>query len=948
MMRNIFLAFVFVPAAFLPYAHAAIANEAFTGKEPGVTARESRAVEVDTVPSGMYSLRYRNADRNTGSQAVSVFDMSKVKNVGGTNRMNALAGHIPGLIINQRQGMPGNEWSRLLVRGINSFGISNANPLILLDGIETEINHINPYTIESITVLKDAAATAMFGFRGGAGVILLESRRGREGPVSVEVMSQTSIVQPMRTPSFLGAYDYAILHNEARRNDGLQPIYGDDALAGFKSGDDPFRYPDVNWIDEFMREESYQTRNNLVITAGDADRSYFFSLGHTHNTGLFNVDESVNTYSTNTNFNAIDFQTSVVYKASDRLAARADIKARLDSRRTPGEYWGFEDRMFHHLYNTPPLAMPVFNPDGSLAGTSDFRNNLYGELNHAGYSIWKRAVSSGMLDLDYDMNDFVEGLRIRSKLSYVNFADHITNRSKQYAVYQYIDAGNVNQFGQDTNMSNFSQWGQNNRYLSGEIGLDYFRRFGHNTVSAGFFADRQERYIRDTKLSRVYQALRGFAGYALNDKYMVDFVFSYMGSEQFPPDERYGFFPAVSLGWLVSEETFMSGNSLFDLLKVRLSYGLAGNDFDPYSSNTPYFGYLENFSPGMGYRFGRNTAWEQGFFEQNAANPAITWEKISKFNAGIDGHLLDNRLIFGVDYFHEESRDILILGANSAVMGYDFWVPAGIANNSGFDAFAGWKDQLGRLKYNINASLLHASNKINEQIEAPAEYAWMMRTGHPIGSLFGYTFDRYFTEDDDPADFPDHSYLGELKPGDLIYVDLNGDGLIDERDISFIANPDVPKIYAGLQLGLAFEGFDFNLALQGTLGAAAMYWNPFYHEFLNGVGNVREVHLDRWTEGSGQDAGNPRLTTTGSTVSRVNSTYWVRELNYLRIRSAEIGYTFSGQMLEKYQVRQFRVFFSGFNLFTWDDTGEFDPEFRNWGNGYPLTRYFTAGFNLVF
>jgi TonB-linked SusC/RagA family outer membrane protein len=894
------------------------------------------------------SFHYFSKEQEFATQSVGIIYADKRKNIGGTNRLNSFAGLLPGVIIGQTGSIPGKEGTQTRIRGINSFGISRSVPVILYDGVETDINNIDPHTIEKITVLKDAAATAMFGLRGASGVILIESKKGEQGPVKISVNSQGSIVQPIKTPSFLGAYDYARLYNEALVNDGMNPLYTEDEITKFREGTDPYFYPDINWLENYLSDYSYQTRNNITVSAADQDINYFFAINNVQHSGLFNTDEEVNTYNTNTGYSSTGLQARMAYSAIPGLNISADIKGRFETRRTPGSYENFENNFFGNLFNTPPTAHPIKNPDGSLAGTQDFRNNIYGELNHTGYSIWERTKISSVLNINYELDWLLSGLQLKSQAGYVNYSDHITDRSKEFAVFQYLGNDQYNQIGQNTPMNNTSSYDENLRRLSFEMGLDYQHDLGNDRLSAGIYGEFREENQRVAKLPRVYQALRGFAGYNMQQKYLLDVVFSYMGSEQFPTENRYGFFPAISLGWLISEEDFVNNISAIDFIKFRGSYGLTGNDFNPYVNNNPYFGYLENYSPGNGYHFGYNTAWQQGFYEVNAENPAIIWETISKANAGFDGMFFNKRLNISADYFKEESKDILILGANEQIMGYEFWFPAGIASNSGIDATIGWQDKNGDLGYTFSGMFLYAENKIIEQQEPVFDYEWMQTTGNPINSVFGYTFDRFFTENDDRNTLPDHSMLGQLRPGSLIYKDLNNDNVIDERDISMIAQPNLPKIYFGFNTGIEYRNFDLNILFQGVAGSEIIFNNPFMFEFYQNTGNVTENHLDRWTPGSGQDASYPSLSLSGSDINRVNSTFWVKNRNYLRIKSAEIGYSLPQNWLNNYGIKNLRFYVSGYNLHTWDNTGMLDPEYRSFGYSFPLTRYFSGGLNLTF
>lgn len=880
--------------------------------------------------------------------AVSYIKGSKIENVPGTNRFNSLTGLIPGLLITQNNGFSGEDAVSLYLRGQSTFGPSGKMPLVVLDGVETEISQISPYDIESITVLKDAVSTAMYGLRASNGVILITSKRGKQGAIRINLNTQASMVAPNKIPKFLGAADYAELYNEAAQNEGLGQKYSQQDIDAFRNGSNPVKYPNNNWMGDYMKDYSIQTRQNLDISGGNENARYLFSVGYLHNTGVFETDNA-NTYNTNSSLDLSDIHTNLDFKVNERLSINVDLKAKFDRRNNPGLYASnYENQLIGDMMNTPPMAYPTVNPDGSLGGTTDYQNNIYGQLNKAGYSIWNRTYLFGDFDFDYKMDYLLEGLKLKGKFGFSNYVDHITNRSKDFAVYEYLIDSTYNKVGVDSQMQSANMWSGNNRFYNGEIGLEYSKSYNNSNLRGLLMVDRQEYMLRSTNLPHIYNGLKGSLGYGLDSKYFVDLVFALQGSEQFPKENRYGFFPAVGLGWALSEESFMQGFEKLDYLKLRLSAGRTGNDFNPYSTSTPYFAHIENYQEGNGYSFGTTPSGDGGFYEAGVVNNAITWEKSTKFNLGADAAFFAKKLSVSMDYFYEKNKDILIYGANPAIYGADFWYPVGIVQNQGFEGVVSWNNKIGDFAYAISANASFARNKILEQKEQNRAYDWMIRTGKPIGTRFGYVFDRFFTENDDLSALPNQSQLGEVKPGDLKYKDLNNDMIIDENDQTVIGKPSIPEFYYGINAGLSYKGIDLNLLFQGVSSVDKSYSGSLIYEFVGGKGNVSERHLDRWTPGSGQNAGYPRLAIQQFSNNRVSSSFWLNNGSFLRLKTIELGYTFNESLVQKIHLKKLRVYANAYNLFTFSKIDFVDPESTSDGTNYPISKMISAGLNIGF
>lgn len=902
---------------------------------------------------------YGNKELTNITGAIGHIKGEVVKNIAGTNRINSLTGMLAGLIVQQEDGMPGKENAKIFLRGRSSFGVSGSQALVLVDGIETEITQVSPYDIESVTVLKDAVATAIYGLRGANGIILITTKRGKEGQIKVNVNAQASLVKPSDFPQFLGAADYATLYNEALTNEGGLPMYTNEDISLYQNGSNPFTHPNNNYISDYMQEQTIQQHYNLDISGGNKTAQYYFMAGYVNNSGVFNTDDALNTYKTNSGLDLTDIHTNLNFAINKRLTFNVDLKAKFDRRTSPGVYAGnFEGAILDNIYSTPPLAYPIFNEDESLGGTNEYRDNVFGKLNNSGYSIWNRTYLLGNFDMNWDMAGLLEGLSMRTRMGFSNYTDNLLNRSKEFAVYQPVDVldpdtGELietvyDKIGQDTEMVNSYNMNANNRYFNAEFGFNYAKEFGKNAISAMLLFDRQEYTPKSVQLSRIYQGLKGSFAYYYDSKYLLDVVFSVQGSEQFPEGNRYGTFPAVGAGWIVSNEDFMSDVDWISFLKLRSSYGVTGNDFNPYSSATPYFAYIENYQEGQGYPFGIPPAGNQGFYEANIQNNAITWEKASKLNVGIDLSLFNDKLSLNADYFQEKNSDILIEGANPQIFGASFWFPVGKGENKGFDGNISWTQQIGGFKYFVSANGLIAKNKIVEQAEQSRNYEWMERTGQMIGAQFGYVFDRYFTEADDLSALPDQSQLGSYQAGDLKYKDLNDDGIIDDNDMRMIAKSDLPQTFYGISGGFEVAGFDFRILLQGATDFDRFFDGNAIYEFVGGKGNVTERHLGRWQTGAGQNATYPRLGIQQVSNNRVKSDYWKEDGSYLRLKTIEFGYSFNDKLLEKVKMKKLRIYVSGYNLATWGKFDFADPEATNNLQAYPISSYLTAGVNIGF
>ena len=928
-------------------------------------AQEASPADSLDVPEKAIGLLYEVKPVKFITGSVSYISGDEVANIPGANRLNVLGGRMTGISFVNVDGWPGVENSFVKIRGEHTFrgslGETSRTPLVLIDGKVDDYTLVDPYDIESIVFLKDAAASAMYGLRSANGIILINTKRGKEGRTIVSLNTETSFSQPTRLPKYLDAFNYATLYNEALLNDnpGAAPRYDAAALEGYRSGSDPYKYPNVNWADEFLRKNYLQTRTNINLSGGGDVAKYYVAASYLYNSGMFNVDKNANTYNTNTNATVMNIHSNLQLKINKKLLIEADIRGKKDVRNLPGEcitpdtkrtntkpvMMDIDRLMLNNLYSLPFNAHPIKNANGEIAGTNDYQNNPYGYLNMRGYSSLERSSISSYLNMAYDLGNWVQGLSIEGRAGFNTYTDYFVSRTKKFAVQQLKEDGSYEQFGIDEKSLEISGgYMANYRNFDHYIGLRYAGDFNLHHVDALLMYDRQQMVnARIADFTKNFQGLKGSVSWRFNSKYLADVVFSYQGSEQYPKNKRFGFFPAVSAGWIISNESFMDNAGFVDFLKIRGSYGLTGNHV-----NT-YFAYLETWDQSGAHVFGVNPTSTSGWAQTRIANPLLTWEKCLKTNAGLDFAFFGNRLSGTFDYFIENTKDILVQGAITSMFGEPgVFVPAGKLENKGYEIQLGWSDRIQDFSYFFGVNYSIAENKIVYQDEQVRNYPWMYRTGYPVDSRFGLVFDRYFTESDNIASLPNQSAQGaQQKPGDLKYADLNNDNIIDANDQKMTGKPQLHTTNYGFNFGAKFKGFDFSVFFHGARGGTRYCSGVTYWDFYNRLGNVLEHHLDRWQPGSGQDAAYPRLSLANNN-NYAESTFWVKDNSFLRLKYIEIGYTLPVKISQKAGMSRARIFLNGNNLYCWDKIGVFDPELKDDGLAFPIQRTFSVGLNISF
>lgn len=924
------------------------------------------------------------------------------------NINNALAGRLPGLIVNQYAGgEPGVDQSELFIRGKATYG--NQSAIVIVDGIERDMSYLAPDEIETFTILKDASATAAYGIRGANGVIVITTKRGKAAEkATVNLKASIGINQPIGFPEYLGSADYATLYNEARLNDAKMTgadisslnLFSQQAIDNFRraKGDnsDGLGY-DWDYYD-FAFKPGLQEDVSLSIRGG-TDKVRYYVLANYFSQGGNYKYSNAGEYDSQTKFTRYNFRSNIDININRYLSTRLDLGARITDRNAPGTTAG---RLMTICATQPPY-LPILveenahpqneeyiqqNPRGMLYGDNIYRYNLLGELSRTGYLNEKNTYLNGSFAMNLDMEFLTKGLKAEVMFSYDASEGRWINRKldtykdgyreyPKYATFMPIEGSDAymagghytgayktgNKYDIDQTIGNgFSHNASDGRtYIQAR--LDYNRLFSNrHEVTAMLLANRGNRTVNN-ELAYHSQGITGRFAYYYNQKYLMEFNFGYNGSENFAPGKRYGFFPAGSIGWVVSEEEFMKKASWIDFLKVRASYGLVGSD--NVSSRFPYLAF---YGGGSGYDFGNNFGTNVGgTSEGNLANANLTWEKARKLNVGIDFTTLNQRLALTIDAFYEYRFDIITDMNSDGIMGYPDIVGKdaalqnlGEVSNRGVDIELSWNDKIGKdFRYYIRPNLTFSRNRLEYKAEVARKNSWRKETGKRLYENFVYVFD-HFVADQEEADRLNkigYQPWGQLIPGDVVYKDLDRNGVIDDEDRTAMGNPRSPELMFGIPFGFQYKNFDFSVLLQGAtkssilLNGAAVFDFPQFEQ--DKIGRVKKMHLDRWTPETAATAKYPALHYgTHDNNKNGNSSLFLYDASYLRLKNVEIGYNISPQLLRKFHVQQARIYVQGLNLLTFDKLGDvdIDPETKS-GDGaswYPIQKVFNLGIDITF
>lgn len=902
--------------------------------------------------------------------AISTVEVNRLQTNQTRSVSNSLAGQISGIIAVQRNGEPGYDASDFWIRGINTFG-GGSTPLVLVDGVERSLVNISPEEIASFSVLKDATATAVYGVRGANGVILIETRRGQIGKPVITVKSDFGISNPTQLPQFVDGAKFMEVMNAAHllSNPDDTPPYSQERIDKTRSGEDPDFYPSVNWLDAITRDNVPNRRASVDVNGGNELLRYSMILSYFGEEGILQTDPDVN-YDAKIRLNRYNVRTNVDVNLTPSTQLSVGIGGYLMERNGPG--MGI-DWILETAFVTTPIIHPKVYSNGQLPRNPS-SNNPWALTTQTGYVKRSENNIQSNISVQQDIGKLLptmKGLNLKGTFSFDAWSWNKTNRTKNPTYYQAIgrdEEGNliteILSEGQEFLGYSKEAGGVKTKYL--ELQMNYRNRFDDHSVDGLLLYNMRDHENHDAT-SAIYalpyrnQGLAGRLAYSYNDRYFTEFNFGYNGSENFKKGYRFGFFPSVALGWVISNESFMQGmNPWLSFLKLRGSYGLVGND----NLGGRRFAYVSTVNWTGGYQWGyQGDYWRDGLVEGDFGIPDLTWETATKANVGAEIGLF-SKFMLQVDLFKEHRKDIFMQRKTiPELAGFQQapWANFGKVDNKGIDISATYDHQLTRdLALSFRGNFTFARNRIVEYDESDGiKNSPRSLTGHSLNKYYALIADGLFSFDDfeDPdrgilkEGIPQHTF-GEVRPGDIKYVDVNEDGRVDAFDMIPYGKPYIPEIIYGFGVSTKYRKVDFSLFFQGADSYSKMVNGNYFIPGSGGGGNgnIYANVDDRWTpENPSSDVFWPRLYNGSNSNNRLYSTWWLKDAAFLRLKNLELGYTLPEKWQRNAMMRNARLFFRGTNLFTWAAFDMWDPELDTTnGLRYPQQKIYTFGVEITF
>ena len=885
-----------------------------------------------------------------------------------SNLSTSFSGKIAGVIAVQKSGEPGADGANFWIRGISTFG-SGQSPLLILDGVEITnqmLNNIPPETIESFSVLKDATATALYGSRGANGVMIITTKNGRDSEkMTINLRAEFGASAPTRVPKVADGITYMETFNEARTTRGEKPYYSNEKIMGTKLGLDPYVYPNVDWYDMLFKDCTFNQNFNFNMTGGAKKIDYFLNASVYNENGIMRKPEA-SKFDTNINAQKYLFQANVSADATKTTRVSLKMNTQLHYRHAPIQ--SVSDLFAYAMTGMPcefPATLPGVRFGTNNAWNSGFFTNPYAQLCR-GYGDQFRGHFTSALTVNQNLDFITKGLSATGMATFYNRVYSAVYRSFTPFMYQLTDY-NIDEAGNYSYTSNSTNTGttylgttrgkDGYRELAFQAKIDYARTFGKHDVGATIVYMQKERNMNISD-EQEYAALpyrqQGLAGrvtYGFDKRYLFEANFGYNGSENFAAGKRFGFFPSVAVGWVISNEPFWKGiKEQVNLFKLRASYGLVGNDVisKDYADRFPY---LTTVDMGQGYDvyIGNNFQRKYGPILSVYGNPNATWEESRKLDIGVEIGLFDSlNIIF--DWFKEKRSGIFMqrtsLPSTFGMSGITPWANIGKVDNSGVDISVDYNKAFSKdLILSLRGTFTYAHNEIVEMDEPKYKWAYQYKAGHPINSIQCLIAEGLFRDEEEIASSPSQDIYATtypIRPGDVKYRDLNDDKIIDDNDMCWTGNPTVPEIIYGFGFSLKYKGFDCSAFFQGQGKVSILMYN--YHPFATaatpGSGLMQWIADEHWSEDDpNPKALYPRLSPLWNNNNTKASTLYVRNGKMLRLKTAEIGYTY----------KKMRVYVSGTNLLTFAPFKYWDPE-KGSGNGlgYPLQRTYNLGFQFNF
>ena len=898
-----------------------------------------------------FGLQQTNAE-STG--AVSTVYAENIDKSSAFSIGNSLYGNVLGLTTMQSTGVVWEQMPSMYIRSLKTLN-GNNGILLVVDGLERDNNwqalkYITPEEVESVSVLRDAAALALYGYRGVNGVVNIVTKRGKYDTREINFSYDHAFNYMTRKPELADAYTYASALNEALTNDGKQVRYSQNELNAFKNGTSPYLYPNVNWWEEVFRDRGASDIATLSFRGGSTKMRYYTMMNLQNNRGFIKNFDTNADYSTQEKYSKANFRTNLDIDLSPKTKMQANIMGILNEFSRPGMG---SDNLISKLYQLPSAAFPIRTESGLWGG-----NTTWGENWNPVALTEGRAYSKGHtrglyadMSLRQDLSSLTKGLGASVRIGYDNLASYWENHTKGYkygmaSVASWENglpiAGEEITGGKDTEMSGDSKLDWQYRAFNFQMNVDWQRQFGVHSLYSMLLYTYKYDNAKGINNTFYRQNAGWYTHYGFKNRYFADFTLMASASNLLAPDHRWNVSPTVGLAWLISNEKFMQSQNVVDFLKLRASFGMLNTD------NIPGNGYWnETVGGGNGYPINNNFGGDGGWHEGRLASVNGTTEKAYKYNAGVDATLFKG-LTLTVDGFYERRSDIWVSsdGQNSAVLGASgSYVNAGIVDSWGTEIGANYYKKMGNVELNLGGTFTYNRSKIIEMLEEPAAYDYTRSTGNPVGQIFGLQAIGYFV---DQADIDNSlpQQFGPVKAGDIKYKDMNGDKVINSDDrVAMGYNSTCPEIYYSFSLGLEWKGLGFSAQFQGVGNYTAILSGTYYRPLVDNTTISNYVYRNRWTPET-PNARFPRLTTETVDNNLQTSSLWLADRSFLKLRNCEVYYKLPSSWLNRFWVKNAKVYVRGVDLLCFDSIDQLDPEAMN--SSYPATRSIHVGLSVGF
>ena len=921
----------------------------------------SAQVKIDSIAPNRYAAQSIdvganvNFSREQSTAAVSVITSESTNKRSAKNIGNSILGQGSGLISLQNSGNYAGINPTFYIRGLQS--LDGNTPLFVVDGIERDIQYISAEEVESVSVLKDAAATALYGYKGANGVVLITTKRGKFNSKEIKINLDHAINFMTHKPKFVNSQTYAKAMNEAYANDGLEPRYSQEEVDAFGSGKYPYLYPNVNWVDETFRNHSVTNLLNASFTGGGEKFKYYALLDLQYDNGFVKNPNFHEGYSTNNKYVKGNLRMNMDMILSKNTTMKVNLLGVLAESNAPGN----SAKLWDMVYTLPSAAFAVKGEDGTWGGNSTWAgtSNPVAQSMDAGYS---RNHNRGIytdLTLRQELPAVLKGLSVQGRIAYDHFSNIYENYSKTYVygsptVADWLNGepqlGKAFTGGTESDLGASISTNSFTRRFHLDASADYQNTFGAHSIYSQLKYDYEfsDEYSVNSTLYR--QNITWYNHYGLLDRYFLDFALVESGSNRLAPGSKWALSPTVSAAWVLSKENFMKNVNWVDFLKLRASYGIIQTDILPESGWMYYMqqytttGGTYPFNSGFQSEFGRT-------YLDRMATTGLTHEKAAKFNAGVDATLFGG-LDFSFDGFYQRRSNIWVstAGKYSSELGVDApYEGDGIVDSWGWEASLDYNKQVGDWKFNVGANFDYYRSQIKEQDEAPVLYDNLRTTGHRVSQLYGYKAIGFFKDQAD-IDASKPQLLGSTpRPGDIKYEDVNGDGQIDTNDKTAIGYSTVaPEIYYNIHLGVEWKGLGLDAMFQGTGRYSGVLTTKSMYKPLVGNTTISQYYYDnRWTPETAATAKFPALSSTSNANNYNTNTLWMFDRSFFKLRNIEVYYNFPKALLAKTKVlNAAKIYVRGVDLFSFDHLDESDPEVYSATN--PLNRSIVAGLSVTF